>query len=224
MAEEYSSSSEDGHGAHCSLSPESVNLNVTVAASVLEAAQQPRPVMLTIEDPLFAAIAAAASPTMIEDETSPVDSLFSSSTATSTSDIMERDHDKPLSNPLKKDDSKNVQDHDGGNGDGSAQQSANVMSPDSPGTPTNASTSLSLSVSEGRDFLIDDEIADQPGLTFAGGSNTTPVGHAASGDMATSSGGCTSQLLSMTENTATIVDSKSRPGMPLSRICTVLDF
>lgn len=218
MAEEYSSSSEDGRGAHCSSSPESVNLNVTTAAAVLEAAQQLRPVMLTIEDPLFAAIAAAASPTMIEDETSPVDSLFSSSTATSTtSDIMEKDHDKLPSNPLQKDDSKNVQDLDRGSGDGSAQQSANMMSPDSPGTPTNASTSLSLSVSEGRDFLIDDEIADQPGLTFGDGSNTTPIGHAGSGDMATSSGGCTSQLLSVMENTVTLVDSKSRPGMALSR-------
>jgi hypothetical protein len=193
-------------------------LNVTTAAAVLEAAQQLRPVMLTIEDPLFAAIAAAASPTMIEDETSPVDSLFSSSTATSTtSDIMEKDHDKLPSNPLQKDDSKNVQDLDRGSGDGSAQQSANMMSPDSPGTPTNASTSLSLSVSEGRDFLIDDEIADQPGLTFGDGSNTTPIGHAGSGDMATSSGGCTSQLLSVMENTVTLVDSKSRPGMALSR-------
>lgn len=36
--------------------------------------------------------------------------------------------------------------------------------PESPGTPTNASNSLSLS--EGRDFLIDDEIADQPQLCF----------------------------------------------------------
>lgn len=38
----------------------------------------------------------------------------------------------------------------------------NTGSPESPGTPTNASNSLSLS--EGRDFLIDDEIADQPQL------------------------------------------------------------
>ncbi|XP_021927921.1 uncharacterized protein LOC110833763 isoform X2 [Zootermopsis nevadensis] len=209
MAEEYSSSSEDGRAAHCSSSPEDMNLNVTTAATVVETVQQPQSVILAIEDPLFAAIAAAASPTMIEDETSPVDSLFSSSTATSTaSDIMEKDHDKPLSDLLQTDNSKNVQDPYR-----SAQQSANMTSPDSPGTPTNASTSLSLSVSEGRDFLIDDEIADQPGLTFGDGSNTTPIGQGGSGDVATSSGGCTSQLLSMTENTATLVDSsKSRPA------------
>jgi hypothetical protein len=70
-------------------------------------------------------------------------------------------------------------------------------------------------VSEGRDFLIDDEIADQPGLTFDDGANTTATGHIESGDMATSSGGCTSQLLSMTENTATLIDSSSKPGMYL---------
>ena len=212
MAEEYSSSSEDGHAVRRSSSPESLNLNL---AAAVEPAQQPRPVMLTIEDPLFAAIAAAASPTMIEDETSPVDSLFSSSTATSTtSEVMEKDQDQDPDN-LEKDDGgcKSPQEPDkGSSGDGSAQRSSN-LTPDSPGTPTNASTSLSLSVSEGRDFLIDDEIADQPGLTFDDGGNTTTAGPIGSGELATSSGGCTSQLLSMTENTATLVDSTSKPGI-----------
>lgn len=209
MAEEYSSSSEDGHGVRCSSSPESLNLHLAAAATSLEAAQQPRPVMLTIEDPLFAAIAAAASPTMIEDETSPVDSLFSSSTATSTtSEVMEKDQDQDQPELQKDDDSKSPQDPD----KVSAPQSSNMLSPDSPGTPTNASTSLSLSVSEGRDFLIDDEIADQPGLTFDDAANNTATGLIGSGDMATSSGGCTSQLLSMTENTATLVDSSPKPG------------
>ncbi|XP_069685417.1 uncharacterized protein [Periplaneta americana] len=209
MAEEYSSSSEDGHGVRRSSSPESLNLNLAAAATSLEAAQQPRPVMLTIEDPLFAAIAAAASPTMIEDETSPVDSLFSSSTATSTtSEVMEKDQDQDQPELQKDEDTKSPQDPD----KGSTPQSSNMLTPDSPGTPTNASTSLSLSVSEGRDFLIDDEIADQPGLTFDDGGNTTATGPIGSGDMATSSGGCTSQLLSMTENTATLVDSSPKPG------------
>lgn len=209
MAEEYSSS-DDGHHAHCTSSPESLNFNVATTAAVLEAAKQPMPVTLTIEDPLFAAIAAAASPTMIEDETSPVDSLFSSSTATSTtSEIMEKDL-SPL-HSLQKDDSKKLQDPDKDSGERSAQHSGNILSPDSPGTPTNASTSLSLSVSEGRDFLIDDEIADQPGLTFDDGGNTTGTGLIGSSDMVTSSGGCPSQLLSITENTATVVDSTSKP-------------
>lgn len=212
MAEDYSISSDDGHRVHCTSSPESLNLNVATTAAFLEAAKQPQPVMLTIEDPLFAAIAAAASPTMIEDETSPVDSLFSSSTATSTtSEIMEKDQSP--SHSLRKDDSKKPQDPDKDSRERSAQHSGNMLSPDSPGTPTNASTSLSLSVSEGRDFLIDDEIADQPGLTFDDGGNTTGAGHVGSSDMVTSSGGCTSQLLSITENAVTIVDSTSKPGM-----------
>ena len=212
MAEDYSSSSDDGHRARFTSSPESFNLNVATTAIVLEAAKQPQPVMLTIEDPLFAAIAAAASPTMIEDETSPVDSLFSSSTATSTtSEIMEKDL-SPL-HSLQKDDNKKLQDPDKDSGERSAQHSGNVLSPDSPGTPTNASTSLSLSVSEGRDFLIDDEIADQPGLTFDDGGNTTGTGLIGSNDVVTSSGGCTSQLLSITENTATVIDSTSKPGV-----------
>ena len=211
MAEDYSSS-DDGHHARCTSSPESLNFNVATTATVLEAAKQPMPVTLTIEDPLFAAIAAAASPTMIEDETSPVDSLFSSSTATSTtSEIMEKDL-SPI-HSLQKDDSKNLQDPDKDSGEMSAQHSGNILSPDSPGTPTNASTSLSLSVSEGRDFLIDDEIADQPGLTFDDGGNTTGTGLIGSSDMVTSSGGCTSQLMSITENTATVVDSTSKPGV-----------
>jgi hypothetical protein len=214
MAEEYSSSSEDGARPHSSSSPESMNLNAGTTTTVLEPAQQPKSVMLTIEDPLFAAIAAAACPTMIEDETSPVDSLFSSSTATSTaSEILEKD--QSASNPFPRDESKSLQDYDKGNAEGSAPRSANILSPDSPGTPTNASTSLSLSVSEGRDFLIDDEIADQPGLTFDDGANTTATGHIDSGDV-TTSGGCGSQLLSMTENTPTLMDSNSKPGMSLS--------
>lgn len=214
MAEEYSSSSEDGHGVCCSSSPESMNLNAGTVATVLEPSQKPKSVMLTIEDPLFAAIAAAACPTMIDDETSPVDSLFSSSSATSTaSEILEKD--QSASNPFPKDENKCLQDHDKANAEGSAHRSANVLSPDSPGTPTNASTSLSLSVSEGRDFLIDDEIADQPGLTFDDGANTTATGHIDSGDM-TTTGGCGSQLLSVTENTATLIESTSKSGMSLS--------
>ena len=41
-----------------------------------------------------------------------------------------------------------------------------VDSPGSPGTPTHGSDSLSGSDPRDRDFLIDDEIADQPGLVF----------------------------------------------------------
>ncbi|PSN30275.1 hypothetical protein C0J52_24684 [Blattella germanica] len=197
MAEEYSEDEQAATGC--------LNLNVGVAF------EQPRPVVLTIEDPLFAAIAAAATPTMIEDETSPVDSLFSSSTATSTaSEVMEKDQEEP-NNPQKDEHDK------ASSGDGSIPKSSNELTPES---PTNVSTSLSLSVSEGRDFLIDDEIADQPGLTFDDAGNTT-TGQIGSNELATSSGGC-SQLLSMTENTATLVDSTSKPA-PKRLVATSVD-
>ncbi|XP_051155954.1 putative mediator of RNA polymerase II transcription subunit 26 isoform X3 [Leptopilina boulardi] len=95
-----------------------------------------RSVLLTIEDPAFAAVAATAT-ALIDDETSPVDSLFDSPTVSITQS-----------------DGKTKKEGD---------KSLNGVDDDSPGTPTNASNSLSLS--EGREFF-DDEIEDQPGLIF----------------------------------------------------------
>ncbi|GLV42039.1 uncharacterized protein CBL_05002 [Carabus blaptoides fortunei] len=101
-------------------------------------------VLLSIEDPKFAAVAAASSGTLLDDETSPVDSLMSSYTE---SDEIVSKHKVKTSKSST--DSKDVNEK-------------SPLSPESPGTPTNAS----LSLSEGRDFLIDDEIADQPALMF----------------------------------------------------------
>ncbi|XP_066603280.1 serine-rich adhesin for platelets isoform X2 [Prorops nasuta] len=99
-----------------------------------------RSVLLTIEDPAFAAVA-ATSTTLIDDETSPVDSLFDSPTASITQSIEKHSRKECIVEaPLD-----------------------NIADDDSPGTPTNASNSLSLS--EGREYF-DDEIADQPGLVF----------------------------------------------------------
>ncbi|XP_063238007.1 uncharacterized protein LOC134539712 isoform X2 [Bacillus rossius redtenbacheri] len=133
----------------------------------------PRPVLLTIEDCRFAAIAATAPQALLEDEKSPVDSVFSSSPPTSSAE-----------------DSVHA----------GAPAVPAALSPESPGTPTNASNSLSLS--EGRDFLIDDEIADQPGLTFGegGGGNTS-----------SGAGGCSSQMASVVDSSLTLVDSSPRP-------------
>ncbi|XP_039277367.1 uncharacterized protein LOC111057546 isoform X4 [Nilaparvata lugens] len=100
-----------------------------------------RSVLLKIEDPAFATLAAMSTSTMLEDETSPD---FSSSPPSSTADL-----GLELTQPTVQLDKKN---NLGG-------------SPESPGTPTHASNSLSLSEGRG-DFLIDDEIADQPGLVF----------------------------------------------------------
>lgn len=97
-----------------------------------------RSVLLTIEDPAFAAVA-AKSTTLIDDETSPVDSLFDSPTASITqSDSKPSMKEKEMEKVAAGED-------------------------ESPGTPTNASNSLSLS--EGREYF-DDEIADQPALMF----------------------------------------------------------
>lgn len=98
-----------------------------------------RSVLLTIEDPAFAA-AAATTTSLIDDETSPVDSLVDSLTASITQSDGKNSRKECL-----------------------MERSGCTLEDESPGTPTNASNSLSLS--EGREFF-DDEIADQPGLTF----------------------------------------------------------
>ncbi|XP_075216965.1 uncharacterized protein LOC142322131 isoform X2 [Lycorma delicatula] len=103
-----------------------------------------RSVLLTIEDPAFATLAAMSTSAMIEDETSPD---FSSSPPSSAAEL-------PITQPSSDSNKRNLA---GG-------------TPESPGTPTHASNSLSLS--EGRDFLIDDEIADQPGLVFDEGTSS----------------------------------------------------
>lgn len=101
-------------------------------------------VLLSLEDPKFAAVAAASSGTLLDDETSPVDSLISS--YTESEEIVSKHKTKTSKSST---DSKDINEK-------------SPLSPESPGTPTNAS----LSLSEGRDFLIDDEIADQPALIF----------------------------------------------------------
>lgn len=117
----------------------------------------PGEIVLTIEDPKFAAVAAACNTsTLLEDETSPVDSLLCSYSET------EEYIKQKLANDLKKCAIMET----------STSKDANekpVLSPASPGTPTNASNSLSLS--DGKDYF-DDEIADQPELVFDDNVNT----------------------------------------------------
>lgn len=140
-----------------------------------------RSVLLTIEDPKFAAVVCNAS-LLLDDETSPVDSLLSCS---ESEEILKRKINRSSSN------SKDINEK---------------LTPPSPGTPTNASNSLSLS--DGKDdFLIDDEIADQPALLF----EDTLVGN----DFNCSQNN--------SESTNTMVDSTPKPkrrsfleGSPLS--------
>jgi hypothetical protein len=146
MADEYSlSSSDECQRSHSIIAQHAPPIGVAAAAASVKSGATPknalRSVLLTIEDPAFAA-AAANTTTLIDDETSPVDSLFDSPTASIT---------QSDGKPSKRDEEHP---HD---------RSDNTLEDDSPGTPTNASNSLSLS--EGREFF-DDEIEDQPGLIF----------------------------------------------------------
>ncbi|XP_049538710.1 mucin-19 isoform X2 [Anopheles darlingi] len=120
------------------------------------------------EQAKFAAMAAAISDVvLLDDETSPTDSLISS--CTDHSDDARKPaprHGAKKGVEKTKDKEKDV--------DEISPELDDLISPVSPGTPTHASNSLSLS-DGGRDFLIDDEIADQPGLVFDEGS-TIDVG------------------------------------------------
>lgn len=100
-------------------------------------------------------IAATKNLALIDDETSPSESLVSSSDS----------GDVPMKKACEE-----------------AKEDLEDVSPElvedlvSPGSPNHASNSLSLS-DGGRDFLIDDEIADQPALTFNDKKTGSPSHH-----------------------------------------------
>ncbi|XP_043273690.1 uncharacterized protein [Venturia canescens] len=138
MADEYSlSSSDECRGNNNSRQHLKTISNAAKSGALPKSTL--RSVLLTIEDPAFAA-AAATTTSLIDDETSPVDSLVDSLTASITQSDGKNSRKECV-----------------------MERSGCTLEDDSPGTPTNASNSLSLS--EGREFF-DDEIADQPGLTF----------------------------------------------------------
>lgn len=109
----------------------------------------------------FAAITAAVSDILLDDETSPSNSLLSS---TASDDVA------PEKSKKKATESKNCEkelDDDEKDID-EISPIFDVATPASQGTPTHASNSFSFSDGDdGRDFLIDDEIADQPVLCFS---------------------------------------------------------
>lgn len=101
----------------------------------------------------FAQITEAAGDDLIDDETSPIDSLMSSC---DSDEIMTKRNKKKINDSIKE---KDILDE---------MPILDISCPLSPVSPTHASTSLSLSDGDvGRDFLIDDEIADQPALCFS---------------------------------------------------------
>lgn len=98
---------------------------------------------------------------LLDDETSPTDSLVSSS---DSGDVLMRKAEKTQDDgamckkqfdDIKEQDLEDI-----------TPELVDLVSPTTPGTPTHASNSLSLSDGNRDDFLIDDEIADQPGLMF----------------------------------------------------------
>ncbi|RVE43848.1 hypothetical protein evm_011516 [Chilo suppressalis] len=149
---------------------------------------------LTLEESKFDMSALETSTqSLLDDETSPADSLISSTSTSDSNNDLHVERDPPsISSAYQTANTKTrtpepiMEPSDGVDGemlqplkeiievhsnDGSKEGSKNA-SPDTPGTPTHASGSLSLS--DGRDFF-DDEIADQPALLFRknnDGSNT----------------------------------------------------
>ncbi|KAL0882239.1 hypothetical protein ABMA27_000776 [Loxostege sticticalis] len=139
---------------------------------------------LTLEESKFDMSALETSTqSLLDDETSPADSLISSTSTSDSNNELHVERDAPsISSAYQTANTKTrtpepiVDARDGVDGEllqpvkeiiemrsvGSGEGSKN-NTPESPGTPTHASNSLSLS--DGRDFF-DDEIADQPALLF----------------------------------------------------------
>lgn len=115
-----------------------------------------------VKDHKFAALTAALNDILIDDETSPSDSLISS---TASDDLSSKNNNnynnnnkKKMAEAIKDANEKDIND---------ISPIFEVASPISHGTPTHATNSFSFSDGDGgRDFLIDDEIADQPVLCF----------------------------------------------------------
>ncbi|XP_059056623.1 uncharacterized protein LOC131850430 isoform X2 [Achroia grisella] len=146
---------------------------------------------LTLEDSKFDMSALETSTqSLIDDETSPADSLISSTSTSDSNNDLQIDRDAPsissayqtantkTKSPEPADELEDDVDGDMmGQANGinevirrSVEGSKNAT-PESPGTPTHASGSLSLS--DGRDFF-DDEIADQPALLFRKNTDGSP--------------------------------------------------
>ncbi|XP_037965539.2 uncharacterized protein LOC105382868 isoform X4 [Plutella xylostella] len=145
---------------------------------------------LTLEESKFDISALETSThSLLDDETSPADSLISStSTTDSNNDLqIERDVTSITSSAYQTANTNTktkspvpIEEEDGVDGEAFLREKEDIVvqtgeafknSPESPGTPTHASGSLSLS--DGRDFF-DDEIADQPALLFRKNNEGSP--------------------------------------------------
>ncbi|XP_045494453.1 uncharacterized protein LOC123693413 isoform X3 [Colias croceus] len=143
---------------------------------------------LTLEESKFDMSALETSTqSLLDDETSPADSLISS---TSTSDSNNEIVHDTISSAYQTANTKTkspepIVEEDSVDGEKKESSSDTISgdkntTPPSPGTPTHASNSLSLS--DGRDFF-DDEIADQPALLFRKNTHGSPTVKRADSDV-----------------------------------------
>ncbi|XP_038222838.1 uncharacterized protein LOC119840344 isoform X2 [Zerene cesonia] len=150
---------------------------------------------LTLEESKFdMSVLETSTQSLLDDETSPADSLISStSTSDSNNDLHANDTISSAyqtANTKTKSPAPIVEEDDSVDGevlpvkesssDTISGDSNKEASPPSPGTPTHASNSLSLS--DGRDFF-DDEIADQPALLFRKNTHGSPTVRRAESDV-----------------------------------------
>ncbi|XP_050343867.1 uncharacterized protein LOC126769256 isoform X3 [Nymphalis io] len=147
---------------------------------------------LTLEESKFDMSALETSTqSLLDDETSPADSLISSTSTSDSNNDLHVEKDVPsISSAYQTANTKTrtpdpiVEEDDrvdgeilqpviemSNDGTGRSDSGSKDTTPPSPGTPTHASGSLSLS--DGRDFF-DDEIADQPALLFRKNNQGSP--------------------------------------------------
>ncbi|XP_041971111.1 uncharacterized protein LOC121727379 isoform X3 [Aricia agestis] len=169
--------------------------NYSTTSTCTNQSNDPNNLTLTLEESKFDISALETSTqSLLDDETSPADSLISSTSTSDSNNDLHIERDPPsissayqtantktrTPEPIVEEIDGVMDDHfaqvkDGSDesgtiGEGACEGSKN-NTPPSPGTPTHASGSLSLS--DGRDFF-DDEIADQPALLFRKNNHGSP--------------------------------------------------
>ncbi|CAK1545874.1 unnamed protein product [Leptosia nina] len=145
---------------------------------------------LTLEESKFdMSVLEASTQSLLDDETSPADSLISSTSTSDSNNELHGTEAPSISSAYQTANTKTrspdpiVEEDDSIDGEAlpavkeisegasSSGSGSKNVTPPSPGTPTHASGSLSLS--DGRDFF-DDEIADQPALLFRKNNHGSP--------------------------------------------------
>ncbi|XP_053956519.1 uncharacterized protein LOC128862111 isoform X2 [Anastrepha ludens] len=133
---------------HTTLLRINVDSSTLPESAEMDIPDRPKSFYNTLNETKFAEMALAGSTYLLDDETSPTDSLVSS---TESEEAASKQKKHKINEELQEKDIDEI------------SPELEMGSPISPGTPTHASHSLSLSDCGN---LIDDEIADQPALLF----------------------------------------------------------